>query len=194
MYMLISPPQKATNIILGNITRKTHIKYSGVFIDEHLNWGPQILHINHKVSRNMGIINKLKYYLNIRTLTQLYYILIYPYLSYGITNWGNTYKSRLNKLISKQSNCIRNIFFAHSRESHDPYYKLLDFLKLDNIFKLKIATVTHKIHNNKECIPVIFFDFVLPAASIHSHNTRYASDQNLYRIHVRTNINKRQHF
>ena len=58
-YMLISSPQKATNIILSNITRKTHIKYLGVFIDEHLNWGPQ-MHINKKVSRNMGIINKLK--------------------------------------------------------------------------------------------------------------------------------------
>ena len=32
-FMLISPPQKATNIILGNITRKTHIKYLGVFIE-----------------------------------------------------------------------------------------------------------------------------------------------------------------
>ena len=94
-YMLISPPQKATNIILSNITRKTPIKYLCVFIDEHLNWGPQILHINNKVSRNMGIINELKYYLDIHTLTQLYYTLIYPYLSYGITNWGNTYKSRL---------------------------------------------------------------------------------------------------
>ena len=32
--------------------RKIYIK----FIAEHLNWGPQILHINDKVSRNMGII------------------------------------------------------------------------------------------------------------------------------------------
>ena len=37
--MLISLPQKATNIILSNLTRKTHIKYLGVFIDhEHINW------------------------------------------------------------------------------------------------------------------------------------------------------------
>ena len=35
-----------------------------------------------------------------------------------------------------------------------------------------------------------FSDFVFPAASIHSHNTRYASDQNLYKIHVRTNYGK----
>ena len=63
-YLQISPPQKATNVILSNVTRKTHIKYLGVFIDEHLNWGPQILHINNKVSCNMGMINKLKYYLD----------------------------------------------------------------------------------------------------------------------------------
>ena len=63
-YLQISPPQKATNIIWSNVTRKTYIKYLGVFIDEHFNWVPQILHINNKVSRNMGMINKLKYYLD----------------------------------------------------------------------------------------------------------------------------------
>ena len=49
--------------------------------------------------------------------------------------------------------------------SSDPYYKLLDILKLANIFKLKTATFTHKILNNKECIPFILSDFVLPASS-----------------------------
>ena len=58
-YMLISPPQKATNIILSNITLKTHIKNLGVFVDEHLNWGPQILHINNKVLHNKGISTTL---------------------------------------------------------------------------------------------------------------------------------------
>ena len=75
----------------------------------------------------------------------------------------------------------------------DPYYKLLDILKLYNIFKLNIAALVliKFLTILKECIPVIFSDFVLPAASIHSHNTRYASDQNLiYRIHVRTNYEK----
>ena len=53
-------------------------------------------------------------------------------------------RASLNKLISKQNRCIRNIFFADSRESSDPYYKLLDILKLDNNFELKIAVFTHK--------------------------------------------------
>ena len=54
-------------------------------------------------------------------------------------------RASLNKLISKQNRCIGNIFFADSRESSDPnYYKLLDILKLDEIFELKIAMFTHK--------------------------------------------------
>ena len=55
-------------------------------------------------------------------------------------------RASLNKLISKQNRCICNIFFAHSRESSDPYYKLLNILKLGNIFELpvKIAMFTHK--------------------------------------------------
>ena len=30
---------------------------SCVYIDEHINWALQILHVNNKVSRNMEIIN-----------------------------------------------------------------------------------------------------------------------------------------
>ena len=76
-----------------NIERKSYIKYLGVFIDEHLRWGPQIQHISNRVAKNIGIINKLRYHLNLKVMKQLYHTLIFPYLNYGILSWGNTYKT-----------------------------------------------------------------------------------------------------
>ena len=58
----------------------------------------------------------------------------YPYLNYGLASWGAAYKTRLNKICTKQNRCIRSIFFAHGREHVNPYFNLLGILKLENIF------------------------------------------------------------
>ena len=104
---------------------KNQIKYLGLYIYQHLNWGPQIKHINNKLAKNIGIITKLRYYVNLHTIKQLYYSFIYPYLTYAITSWGSACRIR-----TKQNKCIRSIFFAHSRENATSYYNLFLFCSL----------------------------------------------------------------
>ena len=85
-YMIITPPKKKTYIRITacNIEQKSQIKYLGVFIDEHLKWDAQLQHINNKITKNIGILFKLRHYVPVSTLKQLYYTLIYPYLTYGL--------------------------------------------------------------------------------------------------------------
>ena len=96
-YMTVSSPQKANKLKLNlhNIEEKNYIKYLGIYIDKNLNWAPHIQHINSKISKNLGILFRLRHFLTLNTLKQIYYSLIYPYLHYGIMSWGNTYPSRL---------------------------------------------------------------------------------------------------
>ena len=101
-YMLVSSPRYHPRINIDNVEEKDHIKYLGVYIDKHLNWQPQLQHINNKVAKNTGILTKLRHYLNLHMLKQIYYALIYPYLSYGIFAWGCTSNNRL-KLPSYQA-------------------------------------------------------------------------------------------
>ena len=77
-------------------------------------------------------------------------------------SWGTAFQTKLNKFIVSQNNCVRCIFFANKRESPTPYFTLLEILKLENIFKLKIGALVH-------------------------YNTRYAANQNLCRPFSRTN-------
>jgi hypothetical protein len=81
-------------------------KYLGVFIDDHLNWENQIKHINSKISKNLEILYKLRGCINLKILKHLYYTLVYPYLNYAPRSWGNTYKSKLTKISTKQNRCI----------------------------------------------------------------------------------------
>jgi hypothetical protein len=129
--------------------QKSYVNYLGVYLDEYLNWDHQIKHVNVKINKNYGIINKLRYYVDWKMLKQLYFTLIYSYFNYGIMSWGNTYASKLTKICTKQNKCIRSIFFARSRENASIYYKL------DNILKLRIATLSYIIaHIIAQWLPV----------------------------------------
>jgi hypothetical protein len=55
-----------------DIERKKKIKYLGVFIDEHLQWDEQLQHIQNKIAKNTGVINKLRHFVSIQMLKQLY--------------------------------------------------------------------------------------------------------------------------
>ena len=131
-YMVISSPRLNGSIHIHNIERKSQIKYLGVYIDQNLLWGPQIQHINNKPGKNVGLINKLRYYVDPHTLRQMYFSFIYPYLTYGITSWGSACKTRLHKIETKQNECVRSKFSAYSRDN-----AILGILTLESIYNLR---------------------------------------------------------
>ena len=58
------------------------VKYLGVYIDSGLKWSAHISHTALIMSRNIGIINRVKYFLNKQSLLLLYNSLILPYINY----------------------------------------------------------------------------------------------------------------
>ena len=62
-------------------------------IDFNLSSKSQVSYIAKKIKRNIGILSKLRYYVNSDILVELYYALIYPFLTYGLISWINTYSS-----------------------------------------------------------------------------------------------------
>ena len=63
------------------LVRKNHIKDLGVMIDDCVSWKYHITYICSQILRNIGIISKLRHYLSIKQLKQIYYNLIYPYIA-----------------------------------------------------------------------------------------------------------------
>ena len=142
-----------------------------------------ISYVASRISRSNGIIAKLRHFLTLPQMRQLYYSIIYPYISYAILAWGSAYKSHIKKIQTKQNHAIRLIFFARtlgkSTESALPLLNLLDVLTVNNIYRLHILKFTHLWH--KGLLPVLFQSYFQYASSVHGYNTRYASKQNLYK-------------
>ena len=74
-------------------------------VDEHLNWKTHINNIEKKIAKNIGILSKVAYFLNV--LKNLYYTSIYPYLAYCNVCWASTYPTSLDGLFKLQKRAVR---------------------------------------------------------------------------------------
>ena len=76
-------------------------------MDEHLNWKKQISNVTKKISRGIGILAKLRCYLDPKLLRNIYFSIVYSHLSYGIEAWGSACTSDLEKILILQKKAVR---------------------------------------------------------------------------------------
>ena len=72
-------PELQININDQLIEKSEFGKLLGIYIDDKLKLGVHINNIKSHLSSSLYAINKIKH---------LYYSMVYPYLMYGITQWG----------------------------------------------------------------------------------------------------------
>ena len=153
---------------------------------------PHFLYTCSKISRNTGIFLKLRHFLPLKQLRQLYYDLIYPYLLYAIIAWSSGSASHLNKIQVKQNHIICLMLFAtlygKNTDSALPLMNLLDILTVENIFILRLLQFSPQWH--KKQLPSIFDNYFRYASDVHTYNNRYPSESNFYKARFRTNIGK----
>ena len=123
---------KTEKIIIRNyeIAAVKSIKFLGVIIDDKLKWKEHLQYIKNKISKSVGIIYKIRLYLDKATLKNLYFTFVYPYLIYCVEVWGNACDTHLEPIIKIQKRCIRTITFSCYFEQTEPLFKELEiFLK-----------------------------------------------------------------
>ena len=134
-----SPNKKPSQTIKININGKNieQVKsttFLGIIIDECLTWKDHIaIKVAKKIIRAAGIIAKIRHFVNQNTLKLIYYALVYPYLIYGNITWGNTYKSRIQKIMNIQKKIVCLMTFKSYLEHSEPIFKDLNIL---DIFKI----------------------------------------------------------
>ena len=108
------------------IDQKDYVKYLGVLIDKQLTFKDHISTTSKKISRIVDLMYRIKKY---KTLTMIYYSLIYPFLSYGVTIWGNADDSHLKAIHIIQMKAVRLIsnkctwgFHSNVREHSLPLF------------------------------------------------------------------------
>ena len=108
------------------LKRVDKTKFLGVTIDENLSWKNHIDGITKTISRNIGMINKLKFIIPERILHTLYCTLVLPYINYGILIWGKACKTYLEKIHKLQKWAVRIISNSHYRSHSAPLFQKHD--------------------------------------------------------------------
>ena len=191
IFHAINKPITNVTLKINNhaINEAKYVKYLGILIDSHLTFNHHIDEITKKISRSIGVLYKVRHYVNTKLLCNLYYAIIYPFLLYGITIWGNASRSATDHLFILQKKFVRLATFNDFRESfilpHSlPLFQSLKILNIYNIFKLQLAKFVYEsINNIGPAQSIIKFT---TASETHIHNTRYSSRGNLHIESVRT--------
>ena len=109
MLMMWKNLKPQGDVILRNeaIQRVTKAKFSGVIVDQHLNWKDHISMVSHKISKLCGIISRIRNTSDIKSKKNIYYSLIHPYLTFRINVWSSTYRTNLKTLCTAQERSVR---------------------------------------------------------------------------------------
>ena len=152
-----------------------------------MNWKSHVSEISKKIRRNIGIIFKLRNLVNINILKKLYYSLIYPYLTYGLVAWGNTYASSINPIFILQKTLICLMTFSE-QWSHQSSFYLIRYCEIPGSYFLSKCDIYVWLSHWK--LTSTFQNFFLPINQKHKYNTRLASRSSYSLPQIRTNYGK----
>ena len=149
-------------------------------IDSHLNCKAQILFVSNKIKRNIGMISKIRHFVDISICINLYYALIYPFLIYGLIVWGNTYPLTIKPLFLLQKKVIRLMTFSSYYDHTNPLFIQLKIIKFNNL--------VYNFYSGK--LPQTFDEYFILVNQRHNYNTRHASRSSYLLPKIRTNYGK----
>ena len=114
-YIILKSKQKLINDKLNikidniEIEQVSVTKFLGIIINENLTWENHIKAVKNKISKSMGILEKIKSNVPCVILRNLYFTLLQPYLDYCNIVRATGTSVMLNKLLVVQNKVLRII-------------------------------------------------------------------------------------
>ena len=170
---------------LTSLECKEYVKYLGVLIDSHLSWKFHIDYVASKLSKIVGIIARLRHFVPFNTLLSIYQSLMFPYLTFGLSAWGQAAQLHLNKLLLLQKRAIRFMNFSKPRTHAVPLFISSKILPINMLYFETMSTLMYDISNNS--VPQNISRLFSKSNSIHPYKTRSSSSGNFYIQYSRLN-------
>ena len=160
-FVIFQPPQRSLNYesklkVIDNSTNissglecKEYVKYLGALIDNHLSWKYHVDYITVKIGKIVGVtvIAHLRHFVPFCTLKSIYQSLMLPYLTYGLTAWGQAAKAHFNKWLLLQKRALHMMHFLNP--SHTiPFFISSKILPIHLLYFEAILHSMYDVSNN----------------------------------------------
>lgn len=134
------------SLIYGNetIERVDKFKYLGIVLDPLLSWNDHINYLSGNVSKRIGVICRVKYYLPCNTVNMLAKALVFPHFDYCSPVWSNFTAEYHNKLQVLQNRLARILLSADIRTPVDKLMEDLGWVKLNCRWEQQLLILAFK--------------------------------------------------
>ena len=177
-----SPDDDTHQLILDDIPIKKvkATKFLGITIDEELNWNQHFTDLKRKLYHSLSTLNRIKHCVPDNLHKDLYFTLFESHLGYGISVWGGSPQSKLDKIHKIQKKVIRIMFgdteayqdkfktcartreFGsqklgsefYEKEHTKPIFKKHGILTVQNLYNYHCFNEVHKILKEKAPYPL----------------------------------------
>ena len=160
--ILIQPPKIFYENTKINIIDKC--VFYGVSINIELKFDNHINQNSKNDSKFIGILYKLHLIVPKNILTNIYYLLVYPYSNYCNIIWGYSYHIHSQPVLLMQKKIIRILNNAPSLTHTDPIFFSCNILKLNDIFSYSLHISVFKNLSQFQNL------------STYGYNTRHCND------------------
>ena len=182
--------QIKTNLVIKidglKIEEVTKTKFLGVILNNTLTWNDHIEMVKCKLSKNIGVIARIRYCVPKAVLLSLYHSLVAPYLQYCNLVWAVHRSASLSALFLCQKRAIRVVTNSQRLSHTAPLLQFLGVLPLSAINDLQVGCFMYcAVHN---LLPNYFKTLFVMNANVHTHFTR--TSQRLHKKYHRLNVTK----
>ena len=119
-------------------------KYLGITINRALSWETHVKEISSKISKIIGVMNRIKNTLPSFTLKTIYDALIASSINYGLLVWGG----KPGSIAKLQKKVVRIILNTRSRAHSEPLFKRLGILKINDLRTIQELIFFYKFKHN----------------------------------------------
>jgi len=135
------------NVNSNRIERTLTYKYLGVIEVEKLTWKEHCKQLCCTISKYIGVMYKVKYYVNNQALHMLYHSLISSRVQYGIIAWGRAASCHLQPIsvvLNRAMRCLNTVKFLTNKVT--TIYKMQKILQLKDIYNLEVSKFMYKYY------------------------------------------------
>ena len=177
-FMVIGSRQRVASLeedialsLLGTELEKVNsVKCLGVDIDEYLTWDNHMLSIRKKVTRNLGVLRRVKPFLKTENLIVIYRSIIEPYFTYCCIVWDSISETQIANLQKLQNRAARIITGASYLQRSSDVLCELGWMTLEAMRKRQKAILMFKILNG--LTPPYLSQMFTHSASFHVYGLR----------------------
>jgi len=112
---------------------------------------------------------------------KIWAVVLYSYKIWTVV----LYSYKIWAVYVKQNNILRNMTFSNYDTQRSPIYKTLNFLKVQDIYKLELAKLILRFQDG-----LLLNIYFRRSSDLHNYNTRYTSSQDYFIPSIPSNIGK----